>query len=317
MEKNKLCIIVPCFNEEDVLQLSNDVILKTLENLISIKMVDTESFILYVDDGSTDKTWNIISKLHKNDTRHIKALKLSANKGHQNALIAGLENGCKTADLIISIDADLQDDVNVIKQMLTKYKEEKCEIVYGVRKNRDSDTMFKRNTAKMFYKTMNLLGVKTVFNHADYRLMSKRAVETLCEYKEYNLFLRGIVPLIGYKSCNVYYNRRPRKGGTTKYPLHKMVNFAVDGITSFSIKPVRMVMISGFIFLIFSIAIFIYAINSYIKNNAVPGWASIIISLWFIGGCILISLGIIGEYIGKIYMEVKRRPRYHIEEQLN
>lgn len=313
---NKLCIIVPCFNEENTLPTSNAILLKTLKNLILTRMIDTESFILYIDDGSDDKTWNIIKELHSSNTEHIKALKLSANKGHQNAIMAGLENSIAMADMSITIDADLQDDVNVIRQMVTKHKENGCEIVYGVRKSRDSDTIFKRQTARMFYKIMDSLGTKTIFNHADYRLMGKRAMETLCEYKENNLFLRGIVPLIGYKSCCVYYDRSPRKYGTTKYPLHKMVNFAIDGITSFSTKPVRMVMTLGLVFIIFAFAIFIYTIYSYIKNEVVPGWASIILSLWFIGGCILVALGIIGEYIGKIYIEVKKRPRYHIEEKL-
>lgn len=316
MKNNKLCIIVPCFNEEKTLPESNAIILKTLEDLISIGMIDQDSFILYVDDGSIDKTWDIIKELHDNDTKHIKALKLSTNKGHQNALIAGIENSLDMTDMSITIDADLQDDVNVIKQMVAKHEKEGYEIVYGVRKSRNSDTAFKRHTAKFFYKLMNSLGTKTIFNHADYRLMDKRAMKTLCEYKENNLFLRGIVPLIGYKSYCVYYDRSPRKYGITKYPLHKMINFAVDGITSFSTKPVRMVMTLGLIFIIFAFIIFIYTIYSYIKNDVVPGWASIILSMWFIGGCILVSLGIIGEYIGKIYMEVKRRPRYHIEETL-
>lgn len=315
--KNKLCIIVPCYNEEETLSQSNQVLLNTLHDLVSKQKIDADSYILYVDDGSSDNTWEIICRIYNNNNRNVKGIKLSANKGHQNALLAGLENSYGNADIIVTIDADLQDDVNAIGEMVTKHCEGQFDIVYGVRNKRESDTWFKRNSALLFYKIMNVLGVKTVYNHADFRLMSSRAVKALCEYKENNLFLRGIIPLIGYKSCNVYYNRTIRKYGTTKYPLRKMMSFAIDGITSFSIQPVRMIMVLGFVFIAISIAILIYVLYQYCNHNVVSGWSSMILSIWFVGGCILASLGVIGEYIGKIFVEVKKRPRYHIESLLS
>ena len=239
-------------------------------------------------------------------------MKLAGNSGHQNALMAGLTTAKESSDAIVSIDADLQDDIEVIPQMVERYLSG-CDIVYGVRKARKTDTFFKRFTAQTFYRLMHKLGVKTVYNHADFRLMSKRAVEQLCCFRERNLFLRGIVPLIGYKTDCVYYDRSERFAGESKYPLGKMMNFAVDGITSFSVKPVRMIASLGLLFVFISFLILIWVFYSIINNHIAPGWASLMLSVWFVGGCILIGLGVVGEYIGKIYMEVKDRPRYNIE----
>ena len=242
-------------------------------------------------------------------------VKLAGNVGHQNALMAGLETVCDKADIIVTIDADLQDDINVISEMINKYHQG-CDIVYGVRRERKTDTWFKRNSALAFYKLMQRLGVKSVYNHADYRLMSRRAVSQLLKYHERNLFLRGIVPLVGYRSEKVYYDRIERLAGKSKFPLGKMMSFAVDGITSFSIKPVRMVLTLGIVFTLIALIMFIYVLVAYFSGRAVSGWASLILSLWFIGGCVLIGLGIVGEYIGKIYIEVKDRPRYNIEQKI-
>ncbi len=309
-----LYIVVPCYNEQEMLPISNEQLTKFLKDLADETVIAQESRVMYVDDGSHDNTWELISEYAHSNT-YVTGVKLSANSGHQNALLAGLTTAKEYADIMVSIDADLQDDISVIREMIKQYKLG-CDIVYGVRNKRTTDTWFKRTTALGFYKLMRTLGVKSVYNHADYRLMSRRAVEQLCQYRERNLFLRGIVPLIGYKTAKVYYDRMERVAGESKYPLGKMLNFAVDGITSFSVKPVRMILFSGIIFLIISFLIFLYVLYSLFTDKAVPGWSSLILSVWFVGGCILVAIGVIGEYIGKIYIETKDRPRYNIEETI-
>ena len=307
-----LYIVVPCYNEEAVLGETTKRLTSLLKQMIADGSIASSSKVLYVNDGSRDRTWELIEEFHHNN-EHVAGVKLAGNAGHQNALMAGLTIAKESADIMITIDADLQDDINVIPEMVEKYQEG-YDIVYGVRKARKTDTFFKRTTAQEFYKLMQKLGVKSVYNHADYRLMSKRAVEQLCNYRERNLYLRGIVPLIGYRTANVYYDRAERLAGESKYPLSKMINFAADGITSFSIKPVRLVFALGLFFILISFAILIYVIISYLLHRTVAGWSSIILSIWFVGGAVLVGLGIVGEYIGKIYLEVKDRPRYNIEE---
>lgn len=282
-----------------------------LRQLIAARKVSDRSFALYVNDGSRDATWDILSRGVKENPR-MAALNLAANVGHQNALMAGLEAAMPLCDITVSIDADLQDDIEAIGRMVDEYAAG-AEIVYGVRARRDTDTWFKRNTALGFYRLMKSLGVKSVYNHADFRLMSARAVGDLMRYGERNLFLRGIVPLLGYGQASVYYDRKERMAGESKYPLKKMLAFAVDGITSFSVKPVRMVLGAGVIFLLVALGILIYVLVRYEGGHTIPGWSSLILSVWFCSGIILISLGIIGEYIGKIYKEVKQRPRYSTE----
>ena len=312
----RLCIVVPCLNEEEVLPETNRRLSDLLTGMTERKKVAAESGIVYVDDGSTDRTWSIIEDLHAADGR-VGGVCLAHNAGHQNALVAGMETTLERYDLFVSIDADLQDDPSVIEQMVDLHNTEQKEIVYGVRRQRREDTFFKRTTAKLFYRLMQRLGAKTVYNHADYRLMSRRAVEELLRYDERNLFLRGIVPLLGYDTAEVYYDRVSRFAGESKYPLSKMLNFAIDGITSFSVKPVRMVLAMGIVFVFIALLILLYVLHSWMNKTAVPGWASLIVSMWFIGGCILISLGIIGEYVGKIYIETKHRPRYHVKAILS
>ena len=309
-----LYIVVPCYNEQEMLPITNEQLTKFLRGLVEEDIIDADSKVMYVDDGSHDKTWEQISRYAHADTS-VSGVKLAGNVGHQNALLAGLTTAKDYADIIVSIDADLQDDISVIREMIEKFKSG-CDIVYGVRNKRTTDTWFKRTTALGFYKLMKTLGVKSVYNHADYRLMSRRAVEQLCQYRERNLFLRGIVPLIGYKTANVYYDRMERVAGESKYPLGKMMNFAVDGITSFSVKPVRMILYSGIIFLLIAFLILVYVLYSLFAGKAVPGWSSLILSIWFVGGCILVAIGVVGEYIGKIYIETKDRPRYNIEETI-
>lgn len=310
----RLSIVVPCYNEKDVLCETSSRLTKVLERLVSIGKVSPDSFMLFVNDGSTDNTWDIIKELFESNI-YIYGLNLAGNVGHQNALVAGLMTAKEMSDVMVSIDADLQDDVNVIEAMVDKYNEG-FDIVYGVRSSRKKDTFFKRNSALVFYKLMKRLGVDSVYNHADYRLMSKRAVEQLSHFKERNLFLRGIVPLIGYNTTNVYYKRNERFAGESKYPLRKMINFAIDGITSFSVKPVRLIAATGLFLLTLSILASIYVVYVVSTGQAVAGWASIMLSIWFIGSIILISIGVVGEYIGKIYIEVKERPRYNIETLL-
>ncbi|MEG1684595.1 MAG: glycosyltransferase family 2 protein [Bacteroides sp.] len=309
-----LSIVVPCYNETEVLHETSARLTNLLNRLVDAGKVSPNSFVLFVNDGSRDNTWELIKELYR-DNKHVYGLNLAGNVGHQNALMAGLMTAKEMSDIIISIDADLQDDVEVIEQMVDKYSEG-FDIVYGVRSSRKTDTFFKRNSALAFYKLMKGLGVNSVYNHADYRLMSKRAVEQLSCFKERNLFLRGIVPLIGYNTTSVYYERSERFAGDSKYPIRKMINFAIDGITSFSVKPVRMIAATGLIILFLSLLGFIYVLYVLFTGGAVAGWASTILSIWFIGSIILISIGVVGEYIGKIYIEVKERPRYNIETLL-
>ena len=309
-----LYLVIPAFNEEEVLDSTSKALKEKMNSLIKNKKISKESRVLFVDDGSKDKTWHIIENLHAKDKLFI-GVKLSGNRGHQFALLAGLMEAKKYADAVISMDADLQDDINVIDKMLEEYKNGN-EIVYGVRSSRKKDTFFKRTTAQMFYKLMKFLGVNIIYNHADCRLMSKRALEELENFKEVNLFLRGIVPLLGFKNSIVYYERGKREAGVSKYPLKKMFAFAADGITSFSIKPLRFILAIGIIILIISIFIMLYAVIVKILGHTVAGWTFLTISIWFIGGLQMISIGVIGEYIGKIYNETKARPRYIIEKIL-
>ena len=309
-----LITVLPCFNEEDVLPSSINKLTALYESLIEKEKISADSRFLFVNDGSNDKTWEIIQSFHSSN-RFVCGVSLAGNVGHQCALLAGMETAKGIADVIITMDADLQDDLCKIPEMLEKYQNG-CDIVYGVKNERKADSLFKRSTAKFFYKLMRLLGVKSIYNHADFRLMSKRAVEHLCEYRERTLYLRGIIPLIGYKTGIVYEDLNLREAGTSKYTLGKMVNLATDGITSFSIKPLQLFITIGFIFVLISIGILIYVLWSLIAGHIVAGWASIMLSLWFIGGCIMISLGILGLYVGKIYMEVKDRPRFNIEQTI-
>lgn len=310
-----LYIVVPCYNEEEVLPETAKRLQQKTQELTSSGKIDGKSRIMFVDDGSCDSTWQIITELH-NKNKMFSGIKLSRNRGHQNALLAGLMTAKDKADVIISMDADLQDDINAVDEMLEKYYGG-CDIVYGVRSSRKKDTFFKKFTALLFYKIMNFLGAETVYNHADYRLMSKRAVEGLSQFKEKNLFLRGMVPLIGYKSDTVEYERSERFAGKSKYPLKKMVAFAFDGITSFSIKPIRFITASGVLMFIVSIALLIYSVIRWAIGASVLGWASLICSIWAIGGLIMLSLGVIGEYIGKTYIETKERPSYILESVLD
>lgn len=309
-----LAIVVPCYKEESVLHETHKRLSQLLNRLITEERISSKSYILYVNDGSTDHTWKIIKEFYKN-TSYACGLNLAGNVGHQNALMAGLNTVKERCDAAISIDADLQDDVNVIPEMIERYMEGN-DIVYGVRRERKTDTFFKRTTALAFYRLMKTMGAKSVYNHADYRLMSSRAIQQLCRFRERNLYLRGLVPLIGYQTACVYYNRDKRFAGESKYPFKKMLNFAIDGITSFSVKPVRMIFWLGCIFLLIALCVTIWTLRAYFLHDTVPGWSSLMISLWLVGGTILVSLGIVGEYIGKIYIEVKDRPRYNEEELL-
>ena len=307
-----LSIIVPCYNEEEMLPITFESLRNKLAELIEKGKISPESFLLFVDDGSKDKTWELIeneNKIHK----EVRGLKLAGNVGHQFALTAGLIFAKDICDISISIDADLQDDIDVFEEMVDKFHGGN-DIVYGVRNKRKTDSIFKRVTAQTFYRVMNFFGAKTIYNHADFRLMSKRALEQFSKYSEENLYLRGIVPLIGYKTECVYYDRKVRVAGKSKYPLRKMLALAIEGITSFSVKPIRYIVLLGFLSVFLSIAAFVYALVSYFLKTVEPGWTSLIVSIWFLGGVQLISIGLIGEYIGKIYMEVKRRPRYNIEK---
>lgn len=310
-KKPCLAIVVPCYNEEPVLEQTTQHLLAVLEGMQ--EFVSHDSRILYVDDGSHDATWSMIEQLHAED-RRIAGISLAHNSGHQNALMAGLTTAIRFADLTVTIDADLQDDETVIKEMV-QLALQGNDIVYGVRSSRATDTWFKRTTAQAFYRLMGKMGVKTVYNHADYRLMSRRAVEALLHYEERNLFLRGLVPLLGYKTAQVEYARKERQAGESKYPLTKMLNLAFDGITSFSMSLVHMVLWLGLIFLLIALGITIWVIVCLVQHKAITGWSSLILSIWFCSGCVLIGLGIVGEYIGKIYMEVKRRPRFNIKDE--
>ena len=309
-----LYVVVPCYNEEEVLEETTRQLKAKLEHLIKQKEISPKSKVMYVNDGSKDRTWEMIEEIHKNE-KLFTGVSLSRNRGHQNALLGGLMTAKNYADVVISMDADLQDDINAIDEMILKYKQG-FDIVYGVRSKRQKDTFFKRVTAEGFYKFMKFLGVDCVYNHADYRLTSKRVLEEFSNYQEVNLFLRGMFPLVGFKSDIVYYERKERFAGESKYPLKKMLNFAWDGITSFSVKPLRFICILGFIILFISIGIMIYSLVRKITGNTIDGWTFLSISIWFIGGLQMISIGIIGEYIGKMYNETKRRPRYIIAENL-
>ena len=312
--KDVLYRVVPCYNEEAVLPETAKQLLEKMYSMMEREMISRESRILFVNDGSRDRTWDIIEELHGKNPIYM-GVKLSRNKGHQNALLAGLMTAKERADMAVSLDADLQDDVNVIDQMVEKYHEGN-DIVYGVRSARKTDTFFKKFTAQGFYKIMKALGVDIVYNHADYRLMSRRAIEGLEEFHEVNLFLRGIVPLIGYSSAIVTYERHERFAGESKYPLKKMLAFATDGITSFSIKPIRLITTCGFLIFAVSMLMLIYFLVVYFTGKTVWGWTSTIVSIWAIGGLQLLAIGIVGEYIGKIYMETKARPKYIIEKIL-
>lgn len=309
-----ISIVVPCYNEEEVLPETVIRLTAVLERLIAERLAAPTSFVLFVDDGSKDRTWELIESYHRSHP-HISGLKLARNAGHQSALLAGLKSVTDRSDCAISIDADLQDDPQVIREFLIKFHEG-YEVVYGVRDSRETDTWFKRFTAQAFYKMMKAMGVNITYNHADYRLMSRRALEQLHRFKEVNVFLRGIVPMVGFKSTNVYYDRHERFAGESKYPLKKMLAFAWDGITSLSVTPIRLVTTAGFLMFLVSIIVGLYALIQKLIGNTIPGWTSLMVSLWFIGGIQVISLGLIGEYIGKIYKEVKHRPLFIVEKEL-
>ncbi len=309
-----LTIVVPCYNEEEVLMITARELTSILKEMISETLISPESSMLFVDDGSKDKTWELITALHKTN-HHANGIKLAKNAGHQNALLAGMDTAKAYSDCIITIDADLQDDVQAIRQFIHKYRAGH-DVVYGIRRERKNDTAFKRHTAQWFYRVMEKMGVELIYNHADYRLLSKKALEELGRYRERNFFMRGVVPLLGFSSAEVYYDRKERAAGESKYPLRKMLAFAFDGITSFSIKPIRFLTISGFLFLVFSAIAGIFAIVQKFNGYTVPGWTSIILSIWFIGGLQLMGIGLVGEYVGKVFKEVKHRPRYGIDSGL-
>lgn len=312
---DRLAIVVPCFNEEEVLKIAAKALREVLGQLIQKQKIAADSFILFVNDGSKDKTWELIEEEHAAYPIQVCGVNLAGNVGHQFALTAGLITAKDMCDVTISIDADLQDDVAVIEEMVDKYHAGN-DIVYGVRRERKTDTFFKRTTAQAFYKLMAIMGVKTVYNHADFRLMSRRAVEQFSRYKETNLFLRGMMPLIGYQTDNVYYDRKERVAGESKYPLKKMLSLAFNGISSFSVKPISLILGVGLFIIICSILAAVYAFISYFTGHVVPGWTSLILSIWFLGGLQLLAIGLVGQYIGKIYIEVKQRPRYNIEKIL-
>ena len=309
-----LYLVVPCYNEEAVLPETVRQLESALQSLIDSGRCGESSRILLVNDGSKDRTWALIEELHRTQP-HVCGLSLSRNRGHQNALLAGLMAARESADCAISLDADLQDDISVLPEFLDKFHDG-CDVVYGVRKKRETDTLFKRTTAQGFYKFMQLMGVDVVYNHADYRLMSRRALDGLAEYREVNLFLRGIVPLIGYRSDYVYYDRHERFAGESKYPLKKMLSFAIDGITSFSVKPLKVISNLGILISILSVFGLLYALISKLVGAAVSGWTAIVASIWLLGGVQLLCLGVVGTYVGKIYSEVKARPRDRIDQLL-
>ena len=313
--RNKLYMVIPCYNEQEVLPETSKRLKEKLSTLVKAGKIDPESRIIFVNDGSKDRTWEIIRGLHEEDPV-FGGVNLSRNRGHQNALLAGLMIVKDHADMAISMDADLQDDINAIDEMVEKYLDG-TDIVYGVRSSRERDTFFKKATAESFYKMMNAMGANTVFNHADYRLMSKRALEGLAEFQEVNLFLRGIVPMIGYSTDVVYDERGERFAGESKYPLGKMLSFAIEGITSLSTKPIRMITFLGFFIFLVSIGILIYSLVRHFMGATIVGWTTLMVSVWAIGGLILLSLGVVGEYIGKIYLETKARPRFIVEQFLN
>jgi glycosyltransferase involved in cell wall biosynthesis len=308
-----LYLVIPCYNEEAVLPLTAPDFKAKLGELISAGEISPKSRVLFVNDGSRDKTWEIIQTLSKNDEIFC-GISLSRNMGHQNALLAGLMEAKSRCDVTVSIDCDGQDDINAVNRMLAEFKAG-CDVVYGVRDSRKNDSFFKRNSAQLFYKLLNKLGAETVYNHADYRLMSSRALDALEGFKEVNIYLRGMVPMVGFKSTCVYYDRNRRQAGKSHYPLSKMLNLAINGITNLSTKPIRMITVLGFIVTLLSLAGIIWSVISYFISTTVAGWASIVAIVCFFGGAQLLSLGVIGEYIGKIYMESKSRPRYIISER--
>lgn len=311
----KLGIVIPCYNEEEVLSETTKRLSKLFSSMMEAGEISKDSFICYVDDGSKDKTWEQIEK-YSEEFSFFKGIKLSRNFGHQNALIAGLMQLKDEADALISMDADLQDDIMLVKEFVVKYKEG-YHIVYGVREDRSKDTGFKRHTAGLFYTLQNKMGVESIHNHADYRLMSKKALNALAEFKEINLFLRGIVPLIGFRSTSIYYTRDERFAGETKYPLKKMLFFALDGIASFSVMPLRFITVAGFLMFFFSLLMIVWiVIDKYILGGTVLGWASMMTSIYLIGGIQVMSIGIIGEYVGRIFQQVKERPRYIIDKEI-
>ena len=313
MDKIKLYIIIPCYNEEKALDITPKMFLDEIYLLIDQEKVSEDSRILFVDDGSTDDTWKIIQRLSNEDSHYL-GIRQSRNRGHQNAVLAGLMEAKDICDITISIDCDGQDDISAMGQMIDEYLNG-AEVVYGVRSNRDTDTIFKRFTAECFYKLMRLLGAEVVFNHADYRLISSRVLQALSEYKEVNLFLRGLIPLIGFKSSSVLYERKKRLAGKSHYPFGKMMAFAMEGVTSLTVKPLRMIMTLGIIIALISFAGAIWSVLAWMTGGTVPGWSSMIFISCFLGGVQMICMGIIGEYVGKVYMEVKNRPRYIISDR--
>ncbi len=314
MKNPVLYIVIPCYNEEEMLPITAEAMMKLTDDMIEKRIIDPASRIVLVDDGSKDRTWQVIAGLHAQDKR-FEGVKLAHNVGHMNALWAGMTMAAEKCDCMISIDADLQDDVNAMYGFLEEYKNG-ADVVTGVRSSRKTDTAFKRNTAQMFYKLMNRLGVEMVYNAADYRLLSKRALEALLSFGEVNMFLRGMVPMLGFKTAQVEYERGVRVAGESKYPLKKMIAFAIEGITSLSNKPIRYVTLLGILCVLLSVAMGVYVLWSLFAGHTVAGWASIMMSIWLLGGLQLVALGMIGEYIGKIYMETKRRPKFILEEYL-
>ncbi len=310
-----LYLVIPCYNEEQVLPETSKRLKEKMQSLMKKTKITDRSRVVFVDDGSKDQTWQLIEQLHRTDSL-FSGVKLSRNRGHQNALLAGLHCVRGKADAVISMDADLQDDINAIDGFLEKYQEG-CEVVYGVRSSRKKDTFFKKFTAEGFYRMMKFMGAEVVFNHADYRLLSSRALEGLFEFKEVNLFLRGIVPMVGYQSGEVYYERHERFAGESKYPLKKMLALAFEGITSLSIKPIRFIIGLGILMFGVSIVMLIYFLVQHFFGHTVSGWTSLIVSIWGIGGLQMLSIGVIGEYIGKVYLETKERPRFIVDEFLH
>ena len=309
-----LYVVIPCYNEEEVLEKTKKVLEKKMTDLIRKKKINKQSKVIFINDGSKDKTWDLIQKFYEED-KLFGGINLSRNRGHQNALLAGLLTVKDDVDIVISMDADLQDDIEAMDEMIEK-RNHGADIVYGVRNSRKKDSFFKRTTAQGFYRVMRMLGVDVIYNHADYRLTSKRVLDSLTNYQEVNLFLRGIFPLIGFKSDIVYYERGERAAGESKYPLKKMLNFAWDGITSFSVRPIRLILNIGILILVLSILMILYSIIQKVLGNTVDGWTFIVCSLWLLGGIQMLSLGVIGEYIGKIYSETKARPRYIIDKYI-
>lgn len=317
MKIPKIALVIPCYNEEEMIKYTFKEVDNKLKEMKKNKLIDKNSYILFIDDGSKDTTWNIIHEYHLDyENTYVRGIKLSKNCGHQNALLSGLLTAKEDTDCVISMDADLQDDINILDEFIKKYNDG-FEIVYGVRSSRKKDTFFKRNSALFFYKFMSYLGINIIHNHAHYRLLSKKVLIELEKFKEKNIFIKGIIPSIGFKSTKVYYERHERIAGETKYPLKKMIEEAFEGITSFSIEPIKLITKLGFGFILFSLFFIMYSLLQWLKGDTVSGWTSIIISIWFIGGLQLISIGLVGEYIGKIYKEVKGRPLYIIETYLN